>query len=135
MYNYSLFSKKSAKYGNQKVYYADQQFDSKKELNRYLELSMLEKGKAISNLQRQVKYVLIPTQYETETITTARGSVKIKHKVLERECSYVADFVYTDNSTGETVVEDVKSDATRTAEYVIKRKLMLFIHHIKVVEV
>ena len=52
---------------------------------------------------------------------------------MERAVSYVADFVYVDCATGETVVEDAKG--VRTKEYVIKRKLMLWVHGIRVKEV
>ena len=53
--------------------------------------------------------------------------------LLERPCSYVADFVYTDKATGQTVVEDTKG--VRTKEYIIKRKLMLHVHGIRIKEV
>lgn len=52
-------------------------------------------------------------------------------KVVERECSYKADFVYTEG--GETVVEDVKG--YRTKEYIIKRKLMLHVYGIRIREI
>ena len=89
---------------------------------------MQEKGE-ISNLQRQVKYLLIPAQREPNTIGP-RGGIK-KGKLLERECSYIADFVYDMN--GSKVVEDTKG--MRTTEYIIKRKLMLYVHKIKIKEV
>ena len=108
------------KYHNKKVFRDGETFDSVKEYHRWIELCLLEKGGVISDLQRQVKYVLIPSQKEGK-------------KTIERECSYRADFVYTDNETGETVVEDVKG--MRTEVYKIKRKLMLWVHHIKIVEV
>lgn len=108
------------KYKNQKIIFNGETFQSKKEYRRFCELLLLEKGGVISDLQRQVKYVLIPSQKEGK-------------KTIERECSYKADFVYTDNETGETVVEDVKG--MRTEVYKIKRKLMLWVHHIKIVEV
>jgi hypothetical protein len=92
-------------------------FDSKKEANRYLELKMLEKAGAIQDLQRQVKYVLIPSQ-------------RINGKVVERECSYKADFVYKEN--GETIVEDTKG--FRTPEYKIKRKMMLLFYGVQIRE-
>ena len=53
--------------------------------------------------------------------------------LLERACSYIADFVYTDCKTGQTIVEDTKG--MRTREYVIKRKLMLYMHGIRIKEV
>lgn len=108
------------KYKNQKIIFNGETFQSKKEYHRFCELLLLEKGGVISDLQRQVKYVLIPSQKEGK-------------KTIERECSYRADFVYTDNETGETVVEDVKG--MRTEVYKIKRKLMLWVHHIKIIEV
>ena len=46
---------------------------------------------------------------------------------------YVADFTYTDANTGYFVVEDVKG--FRTKDYIIKRKLMLWVHHIRIKEV
>ena len=56
-------------------------------------------------------------------------------RLLERKVEYVADFVYTIIATGENVVEDTKSSATRTKEFIIKRKLMLAVHSIRVKEV
>ena len=50
------------KYHNKKTTYKGMTFDSKKELNRYIELTQLEKRGKISDLQRQVKFVLIPSQ-------------------------------------------------------------------------
>ena len=121
----------NGKYNAKKVQYDGITFDSKKEYRRYLELSALEKAGIIKNLERQVKYTLIPAQREPDTIGS-RGGVK-KGKLIERECSYYADFVYIIKETGETVVEDVKG--MRTPEYKIKRKLMLFIHNIKIKEI
>ena len=103
-------------------------FDSRKEYHRWRELSLLERAGKITELQRQVKYVLIPTQYEPYT-TNNNGTLK-RGKVIERECSYVADFVYT--QYGEVVVEDVKG--FKTPEYKIKRKLMLAVHGIRIKE-
>ena len=54
-----------------------------------------------------------------------------KGKVLERECSYIADFVY-DLPDGGTVIEDCKG--MRTPAYKIKKKLMLHIHGIQIKE-
>lgn len=121
----------NGKYNAKKVQYDGITFDSKKEYRRYLELKALEKAGIIKNLERQVKYTLIPAQREPDTIGS-RGGVK-KGKLIERECSYYADFVYTIKETGETVVEDVKG--MRTPEYKIKRKLMLYIHNIKIKEI
>ena len=123
-YNYS-------KYHSKKVVIDGIEFQSKREGARWLELKTLEKAGAISGLQRQKKYVLVPAQYEPDTVGPRGG--KKKGKLLEKECSYIADFVYWDEETKETVVEDTKG--FRTPEYVIKRKLMLWLKGIQIVEV
>lgn len=107
-----------AKYRNKKVEIDGMTFDSKKEARRYQELLLLERAGAIQDLQTQVKYVLIPSQ-------------RIKGRVVERECAYKADFVYTEN--GKTVVEDTKG--FKTKDYIIKRKLMLKEHGIRIREI
>ena len=123
-----------SKYHSKKVTIGDEVFDSKKEAKRYQELLLLERAGEISNLQRQVKYVLIPAQKEPSNKVYTRGKNKgycKPGKVLERECSYVADFVYTED--GKTIVEDTKG--FRTKEYIIKRKLMLYMHGIRIKEI
>jgi Protein of unknown function (DUF1064) len=50
----------------------------------------------------------------------------------ERAVEYRADFVYRDK-VGELVVEDAKG--VRTKDYVIRRKLMLSVHGIRIREV
>ena len=91
----------------------------------------------ISNLRRQVKYVLIPKQEELyERISPKTGKrLTDGTRVIERECAYIADFVYVRD--GETVVEDVKGYKRGGAYelFSIKRKLMLYIHHIRVREI
>ena len=106
-------------------------YDSKKEARRGQELLLLERAGKIYDLKRQVTYQLIPVQREEPT-KGPRGGL-IQGKVIERAAKYVADFVYTDAETGETVVEDAKG--VRTPEYVLKRKLMLWIHGIRIREV
>lgn len=97
---------------------------SKKEHYRAAQLRMLEQRGIIMSLREQVPYELIPSQYAV---------VDGKRKCIERSCTYVADFVYTRATTGEQVVEDTKG--VRTPEYVIKRKLMLQVHGIRIKEV
>ena len=89
------------------------------------------KAGKITNLQRQVKFQLIPAQREPDTIGPKGGHKP--GKLIEREVSYVADFVYTDLQTGQTVVVDTKG--FRTKEYTIKRKMMLYFHGIRIKEV
>ena len=110
------------KYRNRKITYNGKIFDSKAEYKRYKELLMLEKCGVIKNLQRQIEYELIPKQ---KLIRPVKG-----HK-SERKAVYIADFVYEKN--GEVIVEDVKG--IRTSDYILKRKLMLFVHKIQISEV
>lgn len=126
---------KKNKYNAKKVEFDGLTFDSQKEVLRYKELSLLRSEGIISNLQRQVKYILIPTQREP-AVLGPRGGVK-PGKLIENECSYLADFVYTVNETGETIVEDVKGYKKGEAYkvFTIKRKLMLFVYGIQVKEV
>lgn len=116
------------KYHSRKITRDGITFDSVKEYRRFCELSLLEKAGAITDLKRQVEFVLIPAQREPDTIGK-RGGI-IKGKTIEQKCSYVADFVYTEN--GKTVVEDVKG--YKTPDYKIKKKLLLYIHGIRIKE-
>ena len=112
----------SQKYYAKKTMIHGIRFDSKKEAERYLVLKDLEKQGEIKNLRLQVPFVLIPSQKDENG------------KTIERPCKYIADFVYTDKD-GHKVVEDVKSRATSTPEYRIKRKLMLERYKIRIREV
>lgn len=127
-----------SKYYNQKTRTPDGiVFDSKKEARRYQTLKLLERAGKITKLQMQVKYVLIPAQYESYERYGKKGQrLKDGKRLLEQECAYIADFVYQDAITGELVVEDVKSVATKKKEsYIIKRKLMLYKYGIKITEI
>lgn len=117
-----------SKYHAKKIEAEGQTFDSRKEYRRWCSLRLLERAGAITGLRRQVKYVLIPAQYGPPTVGP-RGGVK-RGPLLERECAYIADFVY--QKDGETVVEDVKG--VRTPEYVMKRKLLLERYGIRILE-
>lgn len=108
-----------AKYGNRKTIIGNRIFDSKREADRYRELMLMQKAGEIDDLRTQVKYELIPKQYGEDG------------KLLEKSVNYYADFVYQEN--GKTVVEDAKG--CRTKEYIIKRKLMLQVHGIRIREV
>jgi hypothetical protein len=103
------------KYRNRKTEIDGIVFDSKREAQRYAELQLLQRAGKIRDLSMQVEFELIPKQDG------------------ERACKYKADFVYHVADTGKMVVEDVKGKRTR--EYIIKRKLMLWRHGIKIVEV
>jgi hypothetical protein len=100
------------KYGNKKT----DGYDSMAEARRAFALKLLEKAGKISDLQEQVSFVIIPKQPG------------------ELAARYVADFTYWQG--GRFVVEDVKSPATkRLPAYILKRKLMLYVHGIAISEV
>lgn len=122
-----------SKYLNRKIIINGESFDSRKEARRYQELLLQQKAGMISGLERQKKFVLIPTQREPDIIG-ARGG-KHPGKVIEKECAYIADFVY--QVQGQTVVEDVKGYRMGGAYtvFTIKRKLMLERYGIRVLEV
>lgn len=123
---------KRNKYQAIKTYVNGIEFDSRKEGRRYQELLLLERAGVIRDLKRQVRYILIPAQYETYERYGKKGQrLKDGQKCLEKECSYIADFVYEEN--GKTIVEDTKG--VKTKDYIIKRKLMLYIHGIRIKEV
>ena len=106
-----------SKYHAVKKYTADGVFDSVREYRRWCELKLLERAGKITDLRRQVPFKLIPAQ-------TAGG------KVVERAVTYVADFVYEE--AGMRVVEDSKG--AKTPDYIIKRKLMLWVYGIRIRE-
>lgn len=107
-----------SKYHSRKVTVDGITFDSKAEAKRYGELMEMQRQGKIQDLQRQVVFVLLPAQYWAG-------------KCAERAVKYKADFVYLED--GNTVVEDVKG--AKTKEYILKRKLMLYQHGIKIKEV
>lgn len=98
------------KYHNVKVYVGGERYDSRKESKRAIELGLMARGGLIRDLRRQVPFVL------QEGYTSNQGA-----KV--RPIYYNADFVYFDVERNMLVVEDVKSPATRTQVYKLKKKL------------
>lgn len=125
--------RKRNKYGSRKVMRDGLVFDSMAEYRRWRELLLLERAGKIQDLQRQVPYELIPAQYEE--IPTGeyyvrgerKGQEKVKRVCVEQSVVYVADFVYTED--GRQIVEDTKGFETK--DFIIKRKLMLWVHGIK----
>lgn len=110
--------KVKTKYKNKPVLVDGIWFQSIKEAKRWKELQLLEKAGVISGLTRQQAFTVLPNQ-------------KIGGKVVERAVKYVADFCYYKD--GEYIVEDTKG--FRTADYIIKRKLMLYTQGIHIKEV
>lgn len=101
------------KYHAQKTHLEGIKFDSRHEAERYAELKLLQRAGKIRNLRCQVPFELVPKQDG------------------ERAVKYIADFVYEEN--GSMVVEDAKG--FRPKDYIIKRKLMLWVLGIRVREV
>jgi hypothetical protein len=110
-----------AKYRNKKT----GRHASRKEAIRSGELRTLAAHGIIRDLREQVRFELIPAQYAV---------VDGKRKCVERAVTYTADFTYTRMRPFGFVVEDVKSKATRTQQYVIRRKLMRHVHGIAIEE-
>ena len=107
------------KYKNKRVEYDGRVFDSLKEYRRYCQLKALLKCGAISSLQLQVPFELLPAVYEDERIQL-KTKVKVKRRCVQRAISYIADFVYMKD--GHLIIEDVKG--YRTKEYELKKKMM-----------
>lgn len=122
----------ASKYRNKKVEVDGILFDSRKEAKVYQELKMLLAAGEIILLDRQVPFELVPAQYEDREVLDKKGRTKIKKACVELAVKYVADFVIT-FPDGEKSVIDVKG--MRLSDYKIKRKLMLWIHKIKIKEV
>ena len=103
-------------------------FDSQREARRYDDLIAWQKTGEIKDLRLQVDFTL------QEAYTDTEGQ-------RVRAIRYRADFAYLQRSMGREgytwvlVVEDVKSRATRTKDYLLKRKLMKDRFGIDIVEV
>ena len=109
------------KYGNQQLIVDGIKRDSLSESNRYEELRFLERSGYVKDLQYQVPFLLVDKQ---------QGEYR-----NERSIKYIADFVYDElqeDGSWKHIVEDTKGK--KTTDYVIKRKLMLFIHGISIRE-
>ena len=104
-----------SKYKAVKTMVGDEVFDSKKEAKRWVELRKMEEDGKIKDLARQVKFPLLPKQM-------------LDGKVIERQCNYIADFIYREN--GHLVVEDTKG--IMTPEFRLKKKMMLYFYGIRI---
>ncbi len=108
--------KKKSKHRNVKTKLDDVTYDSAKEANRAAELKIIALAGQIADLKPQVPFKLVVNK--------------------QLVCTYIADFVYRDVASGNTIVEDVKSPHTRKlAVYRIKKKLMKACLGIEIVEV
>ncbi|HDR8927866.1 DUF1064 domain-containing protein [Burkholderia vietnamiensis] len=108
--------KKAPKYRNQQCEHDGLKFDSRRERDRWIELSRQLAVGEISELERQVVFVIAEA-----VVIDGRKKPALR---------YVADFVY--ERDGKTVIEDVKGMVTR--EYRIKRHLMA-VRGLQIVEI
>lgn len=132
------------KFNNKKMETPDGVFDSKGEWQRWLFLKDEERRGAIKDLERQVRFVLLPTQYREEVVHL-KTKDKIVKRVAEREVAYTADFVYrklknvVENQlmgrveVWEKVVEDFKGFPND--RWPLKKAMMLYFHGIAIREV
>lgn len=107
-----------SKYKSRKISLPDGTFDSQLEAAHWQALKARQHLGEISGLTRQVAYLLA----EAVTIQGRRRPA----------LKYLADFVYRDNSTGQTVVADAKG--VMTEGYRIKRHLLKATHGIDILE-
>lgn len=92
------------KYNAKKAEINGVRFDSKKEAQLYQKLENMQRLGIISDLQRQVRFELVPKQKD------------------ERAVHYVADYVFKEGD--KVIVADCKSAMTKKLPvYVVKRKL------------
>lgn len=111
---------KATKYHSTPTERAGVRFDSQKEARRYDELTTMLRAGIISDLRLQPQFTL-QESYVTETGERIRA------------IRYTADFSY--RFGGKLVVEDVKSMATRTKEYLRNKKFMRSKYGIDIQEV
>lgn len=109
----------NSKYHNKKVIYKGIKFDSKKEMQRYKDLELLESTDYICNLELQKKFLL------------QEGYINAKGKKI-RPIYYIADFYYFDLLKDKWVVEDTKG--VRTEVYKLKKKLFEYIYNLTIDE-
>lgn len=101
-------------------------FDSKKEAARYDELILLLKTGKIRNLKLQPEFTLQEafTTPDGERIQAIRYRADFAYEILQHNryedydgVEWIDEWAY--------VIEDVKSPATKTPQYLMKRKMML----------
>ena len=106
---------KASKYHNRKTLVDGIQFDSQKEANRYQELILMERAGLIRSIELQPRYDLIVNGHKLGF--------------------YKGDFRYEVVATSIMIGEDVKSPATKTAVYCLKKKLVKALYGIEIIEV
>ena len=110
------------KYGAKATVVDNIRFASKREAARYAELKLLEKAGEISNLELQPVYPLVVRD-------------RVHHSEATTIGKYTADFRYREGPQGLLVVEDVKSSATKTTAYRLRKKFVEAQYGIEIREV
>lgn len=111
------------KYFSKKIRNEHGEFDSKTEFNRYLYLKHLEDVGEIRDLQRQVRFEIIPKLIKKVEVQL-KTKTKIVERVEERPAHYTADFCYY-NSEGQYIILEIKGKYLgKLADYVLRRKLI-----------
>jgi hypothetical protein len=105
---------KRPKYRNEAQWVDGIKFSSKREASRYNELRIAEKAGAIRNLKLQYVFPIVIDGV--------------------RVCDYIADFQYEERQGDDWVRVTEDSKGVRTDTYILKRKLMLAVHGIKIRE-
>ena len=121
-----------AKYGNIKTEVDGIKFDSQKEARRYEQLKAAVAAGAITQLRLQADFTLQDayTADTGERIRAIRYRADFTYRVKAAGYDLIPAVNWQDIEywrslrPGELVVEDVKSKATRTKDYILKRKLM-----------
>lgn len=108
-----------SKYGSVRVVVDGIAFASKAEARRYGELKLLYEARRISDLQVHPRFDLVPG-------VTLDGRRRPPMR-------YTGDFAYWEGD--ERIVEDVKSPASKTTAYKMRRHLMKYMVGIEVREV
>lgn len=115
---------KRRKYGNTKCSLNGIEFDSKKEMQRFIVLKEAQDKGLISDLILQPTFELIPKITE-QVVEHKKTKDVIKDKFIQHPITYTADFSYFKD--GVTVVEDVKASPKPYAiDEVFKIKEKLF---------
>lgn len=126
-------SAKKSKYNNKKIVNEFGKWDSKKEFKRWLVLKEAEAQGVIIDLQRQVKFELIPAVRE-KYIKHLKTKDKECERTLQLPITYTCDFAYYKD--GEYVVEDCKiSPKVKPDKYILKNKMMFALKGIRIKEV
>jgi hypothetical protein len=113
------------KYGARALELEGIRFDSRREAARYRELQYLTAAGLIQELEVHPRYpLMVLALYQDGPPWVFRT---VGH--------YTADFRYVDVSSGEVVVEDVKSRPTRTTAYRLRKRLVEAMHGVAIREV